>query len=184
MQPVMMDTPRVQDRVNVIQGTNYVTGDSRVVLSTVLGSCVACCLFDPRSKVGGMNHFLLAEPRDGMRCDSGEAERYGLFAMELLINEMLKAGATRSGLRAHLYGGANMHAGMQAIGTSNASFAKDFLARDGIPLMHSDLGGVRARRVDFRAALGQARCRAVEAEVPVETRKPVISQKQGEVELF
>lgn len=184
MQSMTTEAPPVRDRINVIQGTNYVTGDPRIVLSTVLGSCVACCLFDPRARVGGMNHFLLAEPREGVRCDSGEAERYGLFAMELLINDMLKAGATRSGLRAHLYGGANMHAGMQAIGTSNASFAKDFLARDGIPLMHSDLGGGRARRVDFRASLGQARCRAVETEVPVETRKPAISQKQGEVELF
>lgn len=183
MQHVNLDT-LTQERVNVIQGTNYVTADPRVVLTTVLGSCVACCLFDPRAKVGGMNHFLLAEPREGARFDKGEAERYGSFAMELLINEMLKAGATRSNLRAHLYGGANLHVGMQAIGTSNASFAQSFLARDGIPLAHKDLGGALARRVDFRASLGQARCRVVEAEVPVETRRPVVSQKQGEVELF
>jgi chemotaxis protein CheD len=104
--------------------------------------------------------------------------------MELLVNEMLKAGATRSTLRAHLYGGANMHAGMQAIGTSNARFAEDFLARDRIPLAHRDLGGTQARRVEFRAAMGQARCRLVEAEVPIEVRRPAVVQDQGEVELF
>ena len=132
-----------------------------------------------------MNHFLLAEPREGARFDKAEAERFGLYAMELLINEMLKSGCTRGNLRAHLYGGANLHVGMQAIGTTNARFAKDFLTRDGITLVHEDLGGDRARRVDFRAALGQARSRAVEA-APVETRKPVqmAAAIPGEVELF
>lgn len=184
MQHLNVTAARQQERINVIQGTNFVSADSNVVLTTVLGSCVACCLFDPRNKVGGMNHFLLAEPREGARFDAGEAERYGSFAMELLINEMLKAGAMRSNLRAHLYGGANLHVGMQAIGTSNAKFAESFLARDGIPLAHKDLGGTLARRVDFRAALGQARCRVVEAEVPVETRRPMARPSNGDVELF
>lgn len=184
MQHLNVTAARTQERINVIQGTNFVSADPNVVLTTVLGSCVACCLFDPRSKVGGMNHFLLAEPREGARFDKGEAERYGSFAMELLINEMLNAGAVRANLRAHLYGGSNLHVGMQAIGTSNAKFAESFLVRDGIPLAHSDLGGTLARRVDFRAALGQARCRVVEAEVPIETRRPVAKRSQGDVELF
>lgn len=172
-------------RINVIQGTTYVTDDPQVVLTTVLGSCVACCLFDPYAKVGGMNHFLLSEPRAAMVRDSAEAERYGLYAMELLVNDMLKYGATRGRMRAHLYGGANLHSGMQAIGTSNASFARKFLDDDGIQLSHSHLGGISARRVDFRAALGQARCRVVESEVPVEVRRPAIAPaKLGEVELF
>jgi chemotaxis protein CheD len=74
---------------------------------------------------------------------------------------------------------------MQAIGTSNASFARKFLDDDGIQLSHSHLGGTSARRVDFRAALGQARCRVVDSEVPVEVRRPAIAAaKIGEVELF
>jgi chemotaxis protein CheD len=174
-----------EERINVIQGTNYVTGNRNAVLTTILGSCVACCLYDPHARVGGMNHFLLAEPREGMSSNSSEAERYGLFAMELLVNEMLKAGATRATLKAHLYGGANMHVGMQAIGTSNARFAESFLIRDGIPLVHSDLGGTLARRVEFRAASGQARCRVVAAEVPIETPRPIpVPAAQGDVELF
>lgn len=175
---------QIEQRINVIQGTTFVTEDQNVVLTTVLGSCVACCLFDPVLKVGGMNHFLLSEPRNGLQRDSSEAERYGSYAMELLVNDMLKHGSSRGRMRAHIYGGANLHAGMQAIGTANADFARRFLASDGIQLSHSNLGGTSARRVDFRAALGQARCRIVEAEVPVETRRPVAAPKLGEVELF
>lgn len=188
MQPLNLEKQSAfvrERRINVIQGTTYVTDDSQVVLTTVLGSCVACCLFDPFAKVGGMNHFLLSEPRAGTIRDSSEAERYGLYAMELLVNDMLKHGASRSRMRAHLYGGANLHSGMQAIGTNNASFARKFLEDDGIQLSHSHLGGTSARRVDFRAALGQARCRVVESEMPVEVRRPAIAPaKLGEVELF
>lgn len=172
-------------RINVIQGTTQVTVDPGVVLTTVLGSCVAACLFDGIAGVGGMNHFLLAEPRHGDMSLGGQAERYGAYAMELLINEMLKAGAARSRIKAHLYGGANMHAGMQEIGTANARFAIDFLARDGIPLSLSNLGGNAARRVDFRAVKGQARCRVLADQAPVEM-KPTLTQPAsvGDVELF
>lgn len=185
MQHIASIGPAAGKRVNVVQGTSYITADPEMVLTTVLGSCVACCLFDPLARIGGMNHFLLAEPREGASFDKGEAERFGLYAMELLINEMLKAGCARPRLRAHLYGGANLHAGMRAIGSANARFARDFLTRDGIPISNADLGGDRARRVDFRAALGQARSRLVEA-VPTETRRPMqMAQSQsGEVELF
>lgn len=176
-------TPIPETRINVVQGTHQVTDDPRIVLTTVLGSCVACCLFDASAHVGGMNHFLLAEPRGGMISNSAEAERYGLFAMELLINEMLGAGAKRNRLRAHLYGGANLHAGMSAIGTANAEFALAFLANDRIPVAYSHLNGNQARRVDFRASVGQARCRVVEADVPVELhRQP--TPRGGDVELF
>lgn len=176
-------TANRETRINVVQGTSHVTDDPTVVMTTVLGSCVACCLFDPVAHIGGMNHFLLAEPRDSMSASSAEAERYGLFAMELLVNEMLSTGARRERLRAHLYGGANLHAGMKEIGTGNAEFAKSFLINDRIPLVYSHLGGTQARRVDFRATLGQARCRVVEADVHVAPRRPAMAGG-GDVELF
>src|SRR3546814_3058252 len=90
--------------------------------------------------------------------------------MELLTNEMLKAGAARSRMKAHLYGGANMHAGMQEVGSANARFAVDFLVRDKIPLTFSNLGGNSARRVEFRAVKGQARCRVLADQIPSEIR--------------
>ncbi|WP_066651424.1 MULTISPECIES: chemotaxis protein CheD [Sphingomonas] len=171
--------PRPPVRLTVMQGQARVSGDPRVELTTVLGSCIACCLFDPTSNVGGMNHFLLSEPKGGRGVD----EHYGAYLMEVLINEMLAYGASRMALRAHLYGGANMHSGMTRIGSANAAFAVNFLEQERIPLVRSSLGGVRARRADFRPAHGQARFRFVdESFAPQPTPTPAASR--GDVELF
>jgi chemotaxis protein CheD len=171
-------------RIDVLEGSMAVADEEGTVLTTVLGSCVACCLFDPYAALGGMNHFLLAEPSDVSLCR--DVERYGVYAMEVLVNEMLKAGATRATMRAHLYGGANLHAGMRAIGTANATFAQEFLVRDGIALVRRDVGGSAARRVEFLAAAGKVRCRTVQggAPVPPPRARPVAPQACGEVELF
>ena len=171
-------------RITVMQGQARVSNDPLVELTTVLGSCVATCLYDAEARLGGMNHFLLAEPPSS-HPNCVVDEHYGVYLMELLINEMLKGGAIKSRLRAHLYGGANLRAGMMPIGSANATFACTFLEREGIPLVRSDLGGNTARRVDFRPAAGKARCRIVEAASIPETRpapRPVASF--GDIELF
>lgn len=170
-------------RHNVLQGEFEVSRDSKLVLTTVLGSCIACCLFDPVARVGGMNHFLLAAPPNSMDGLGDDATRYGLYAMELLVNEMLKQGAVRATMRAHLYGGANLHSGMRAIGTENARFAEGFLKADGIQLVRSDTGGVQARRLDLQPATGKVRCRSVQGDLPSSqaARLPVA---MGDVELF
>lgn len=171
-------------RITVMQGQARVSAGPRVELTTVLGSCVATCLFDPEAQVGGMNHFLLAEPPPN-HPRSVVDEHYGVYLMELLINEMLTNGAAKHRLRAHLYGGANLRAGMMPIGTANANFARNFLEREGIPLTHAELGGNQARRVDFRPAVGKARCRTVERTLAPETRPaPRSYADSGEVELF
>lgn len=178
------ETGQPLQRVTVLQGEVKVSADPTVELTTVLGSCVATCMFDPASRIGGMNHFLLAEPpahMTGMAFD----EHYGLFLMELLINQMLAAGADKGRMKARLYGGANLHAGMREIGTMNAAFARAFLQREGIPLMHEDLGGKSARRVHFLPALGKVRCRTAEPQAAPEitpVRRPVTAS--GDVELF
>lgn len=169
-------------RITVLQGQARVSAGPRVELSTVLGSCVASCLYDPEVQVGGMNHFLLAEPPAG---GGAVDEHYGIYLMELLINEMLANGAAKHRLRAHLYGGANLYPGMAAIGTANAAFARDFLARERIALVREDLGGNAARRVDFRPASGMVRCRTVANTLAAEERpvkRPAVFT--GEVELF
>jgi len=174
-----------EQRINVLQGTCRVSGEPGIILTTVLGSCIATCLYDPVARLGGMNHFLLSYPSDGTDATDDHAQRYGVYAMEVLINEMLKAGAARPNLRAHLYGGANLHSGMKSIGSANARFAMDFLRRDGIPLTHSHVGGTDARRVDFRAASGQARCKVVHGEVVPERKiEPPTAYHSGDVELF
>jgi len=172
------------NRVTVLQGQARVSGEAKDELTTVLGSCVATCLFDPEAQVGGMNHFLLPEPpasHDPTKVDV----HYGVYLMEMLINEMLSRGASKSRMKAHLYGGANLHAGMAPIGSANAHFAADFLERERIHLARTDLGGSHARRVDFRPASGQVRCRNVENRLAPEARPtPRPSRSSGDVELF
>ena len=173
-------------RISIVQGERGVSADAQVLFTTILGSCIAACLFDPEARVGGINHFLLGEPREGQVVDAAAQHRYGVHAMELLINEMLALGARRARLRAHLYGGANLHAGMRAIGTDNAAFAVRFLQQDGIPLMVQDMGGRSARRVEFLAAQGRSRVKLVrEVTVVAPSRQPVPTiAHSGELDLF
>lgn len=170
-------------RITVMQGQVYVGTGAPEILTTVLGSCIACCLYDPIARVGGMNHFLLAEPTPG----SGTVadQNYGIFLMELLINQMMTRGGVKSRMKAHIYGGGNMHAGMTRIGDANARFALNFLMDEGIPVVRQDVGGDSARRVDFDPILGRTRCRHVE-KVAVPMPKPIVqpSVSGGELELF
>lgn len=176
------DTPA--RRVTVMQGQALVSGDPRTEMSTVLGSCVALCLFDPEARIGGMNHFLLAEPPASAGAAAVD-EYYGTYLMELLVNQMLSGGARKPRLRAHLYGGANVNRNMMRIGTANADFARAFVSREGIELVRSDLGGSSARRVEFRPASGQVRCRTVEDRFAPPVRPSTRpTEAVGHVELF
>lgn len=174
------------ERVSIVQGEHAVVAKPDVVISTVLGSCVAVCLQDNVAKVGGMNHFLLGEPAPDQSVRCQNLPSYGIHAMELLINEMMRQGAARNRLRAHLYGGANMIAGLGSIGSTNAEFARRFVETEGIAIAHMDLGGTRARRVEFQPFEGRSRCnhvaQAPEAIAPPPLRRPL--EIVGEVELF
>lgn len=182
--------------ISINQGEFKVVSEPEVVISTVLGSCVAVCLHDGIARIGGMNHFLLPQPgkdRAGSSDRSGSSDRaassaaaqcYGVHSMELLINEMMKRGANRQRLRAHIYGGANIFNGLAAIGEANAQFARRFMEMEGIPVGHMDLGGTQARKVEFRPFDGKVRSLIVKDAPVVETppvRKPA---PQGDVELF
>ena len=171
-------------RITVLQGQARVSGRVDEELTTILGSCVATCLFDPVARIGGMNHFLLPEPPDSH--DPAQVDvHYGVYLMEILINDMLRLGASKAQLKAHLYGGANLRAGMAPIGSANAAFARSFLDRERIPLMREDLGGSSARRVEFRPATGKVRCHVVENRLASETPPaPRPIRSGGDVELF
>ncbi|MBU2359254.1 MAG: chemotaxis protein CheD [Alphaproteobacteria bacterium] len=149
--------------MHVIQGTHLVSDDPAVVMTTILGSCVATCLWDPVARVGGMNHFLLAkEPESG-----AANHRYGSHAMELLINDLLKTGALRSRLKAKLFGGAMMQNSFGKIGRANSEFALQFLADEDIPIVSQSLLGTQARRIRFSPVDGQAQQRLVaETDIP------------------
>ncbi|MES1199520.1 MAG: chemotaxis protein CheD [Pseudomonadota bacterium] len=169
---------------HVVQGEYAILDDANVVLSTILGSCVATCLYDPLARVGGMNHFLL--PGEGAA--SGESMKYGVNAMELLINGMLQRGATRNRLEAKLFGGAHVIDNLNDIGAQNAAFAERFLRMESIRVIASSLGGVSARRVRFWPATGRASQLLLErADVFREERRvpaPKPAAQAGSVELF
>ncbi len=169
--------------IPIIQGEHAVVKEADTVISTLLGSCIAVCLHDAERRLGGMNHFLLGEPSPGQQLSESDMQRYGVHAMELLINATMKAGAQRANLRAHLYGGANIIAGLGGIGTANAAFAKRFLETEGIAIGHCDTGGTKARKVEFRPYDGKIRARCV-ADKPPTVVVPSAPQHGGEIELF
>jgi chemotaxis protein CheD len=129
----------------------YFVHHEDILLLTTLGSCIAACLWDREAKVGGMNHFML--PEGG--ADSG---RYGSYAMELLINEMLKQGASRATLEAKVFGGGQVIDGMSSmnIGERNAAFVTDYLKTERIPIVSKDVLGIHPRKVCFLPASGKA----------------------------
>lgn len=183
MSSLSFDPPSLR-RVTLLQGEVYVSADPDVEVSTVLGSCVATCLYDPVARIGGINHFLLAEPPAHHK-DMAFDEHYGVFLMELLINRMIGEGALKSRFRARLYGGANMNRVGQPIGSVNGAFAQTFLRAERIELAFADLGGESARRVHFRPASGQVRCRTVDARkapAALPVRRPEMAS--GDVEFF
>jgi len=172
-------------RVSIVQGENAIVVEPGVVIATLLGSCVAACLYDPVAKVGGMNHFLLGEPSADHRVSAGDMQRYGIHAMELLINGMMARGAMRTRLRAHLYGGGNIVSGLGGIGTANAAFARRFMTDEGIEIAHSDLGGTSARKIEFLPHEGKSRCTKVADRVPERPPVPVnLPPAGGDLELF
>lgn len=132
---------------------DYVVTSKDIALSTVLGSCVAACMRDPVLRIGGMNHFMLP---DGGDADDTSA-RYGSYAMELLINELLKAGARRERLEAKVFGGGNVLKSFTTnpVGTRNAEFVIAYLKAERIPVVAQDLGSIHPRKVWYIPATGK-----------------------------
>jgi chemotaxis protein CheD len=169
--------------VNVIQGDFKISEHPDEILTTVLGSCIAVCMYDTQRGIGGMNHFLLPS-RDG---EHGANVRYGAYAMELLINGLLRQGADRSRLQAKMFGGASMMGNLRDIGASNAKFARKFFEDEGIPCLAESVGGNSARRIRFWPTTGRVRQLMVSAEVeplPVERPAPIPKPVTDEITLF
>jgi chemotaxis protein CheD len=176
-----------------LPGEFYVTKRD-MVLVTVLGSCVAACIRDKASGIGGMNHFMLPDiNRDGSEPSSISA-RYGSYAMEMMINQLLKIGARRENLEAKIFGGGSVLKGMSTInvGERNADFALRYLQTEGIAIASRDLLDVCARKVYFFPANGRVlvkKLRHMHNQTIIE-RELAYSVKlraadiQGDVELF
>jgi len=135
--------------------------ESERPISTLLGSCVAVCLFDPKLKLGGMNHFLLPS-RTGADNSDIDVIMNGDYSMEVLVNGLLNKGAKKSRLVAKAFGGGTIVSSIRmAIGERNSSFAQEWLEREGIPLVASDFNGPWSRKVVFVPQSGDAFCRRI-----------------------
>jgi chemotaxis protein CheD len=141
------------ETVKVLPGEYFVT-TSAMMLVTVLGSCVSACIRDRDKGLGGMNHFMLA---DGDSTDQVASARYGTYAMEILINHLLKLGARRTNLEAKVFGGGRVMATLSSsqVGDRNASFVLDYLKTEAIPVRAQDLLDVHPRKVYFFPATGR-----------------------------
>ena len=172
--------------------------DSEKPLSTLLGSCVAVCLFDPLMKIGGINHFMLPEMGRNKNSDV-DSLLSGSYAMEALLNALLIKGAKKLRLQAKAFGGGTIidtDGGSLSIGMRNANFAKEWLVREGIPLPSSDFLGPWSRKIVFLPFNGEAFCKRLvtnmaKAEVIAReeraysetlTQKPVSTENK--IELF
>ncbi|MEO0386311.1 MAG: chemoreceptor glutamine deamidase CheD [Pseudomonadota bacterium] len=154
--PVYYDAKVGSKVYPVLPGYHKVMHTPDVAITTLLGSCVAACVRDRRSGVGGLNHFLL--PRDRSE-GGGFSARYGVNAMEVLVNDILRTGARKEDLEAKVFGAANVlaNAELNNVGAQNSEFVIKYLRDEGIRLLAAELGGDRARRVFFFPSTGSVK---------------------------
>lgn len=174
----------------VLPGDHLVTEDKELAIVTLLGSCVAACIRDTRTGIGGLNHFLLPEENSVGGAVSGSL-RYGANAMEVLINDILRRGCSKEHLEAKVFGGGNVidTSASETVGDRNSKFVIDYLRREGIKVAASDLGGTRARRIFFFPDTGRVSVLRLE---PTSVREQEMRLKEkvdtgpktGSVELF
>jgi chemotaxis protein CheD len=152
------DTEHKTEAVKILPGEYYVTARDMMIV-TVLGSCVCACIRDKVSGIGGMNHFML--PNSGLDQNNplGESARYGTYAMEILINELLKMGAKRNNFEAKVFGGGAVLRGFSVgnVGDRNAKFVLQYLQTENIYVAAQDLLDIYPRKVYFFPQSGLVR---------------------------
>ena len=181
----MTSAVKTENRVHIIQGEFFVTSDRDVMVTTILGSCIAACIRDPLAGVGGINHFLLP---GNLGATAAEDERMGVHLMEMLVNGLLKAGGRRDRLEAKLFGGARTVRSHSDIGKHNAEFAQRFLKAEGISYVGGSTGGLQGRRIQYWPVSGRARqillAGPAQIEKPVQMPVATVDVNAGELELF
>lgn len=180
------------EAAKILPGEYYVTGRD-MLLVTVLGSCVSACIRDPQVGVGGMNHFMLPEGAESHNVLSTSA-RYGGYAMEVLINQMIKQGANRSRMEAKVFGGAAVLRGFTTVtvGEDNSDFVMEYLQNERIRVVSQDLRGLYPRKVYFFPTTGRVlvkSLRTVHNNTIIEREKEYsarisTAEMSGDVELF
>ncbi len=182
--------------VKLLPGEYHVT-DKDLVQVTVLGSCVSACIRDTNSGIGGMNHFMLPDAGSGEADQYGSTARYGVNAMELLINSLLKLGARRHNLEAKVFGGGNVMRTLNhsSVGTRNSKFVIEYLDNEKIRVVARDLEDIYPRKIYFFPHDGKVRVRKLltmhnrtiidrEADYTTRLRKTADTGAGGDIELF
>jgi len=192
------DKQREMVVAKILPGEFYMT-TKNVAIATTLGSCISACIWDDRSHIGGMNHFMLPitnkeahEVNWGQRDKTTDATRYGNFAMEHLINAILRSGGRKINLRAKLFGGAKVFKQMSDVGQKNIDFALAYLKQEEIVIESSDTGDFSPRKVIFEPCSGRAfikRLDNLHNDTIIRREKDYSSQiyqkeVSGDVELF
>jgi chemotaxis protein CheD len=162
------DSSRGVVAAKILPGEFYISKDA-MQIATTLGSCVSACVWDDKQKIGGMNHFMLPltdkeahEVNWGQRGKHSDATRYGNFAMEYLINLILKNGGKKHNLKAKAFGGARVLNNLSDVGARNINFVLGYLEDERIPLVGSDLGSIYPRKVIFEPHSGRALVKSID----------------------
>lgn len=192
---------RYWDRVHnchaakILPGEYYVTANTEII-TTVLGSCVSACVRDPKLGIGGMNHFMLPHGRTGdgrwVGTQAESPHRYGTFAMEHMINDILKMGCKRERLEIKVFGGANVLPKMTDVGKRNIAFVQEYVTTEGFRLSGSDLGDVFPRKVVYFPTTGRVlvkKLRTMHNDTIIRREETYLNnidntRIEGEVELF
>jgi chemotaxis protein CheD len=181
------------DAAKVLPGEYFYT-EKNMVIVTVLGSCVAACIRDRLTGIGGMNHFMLPETGKDAGGIVSPSMRYGTYAMEVLINSLLKAGARRENLEAKVFGGGKVlpsHVAMN-VGERNATFVLEYLSAENIPVLAEDLNDIHPRKVYFFPRTGKVlvkKLREMHNNTLTNREQDYVSRLQsgrmvGDIELF
>lgn len=180
------------EMVRVLPGDYYVTDAPGEMIVTILGSCVAACVRNPHTGFGGLNHFLLPGGTEDEADGVSGSLRYGNFAMEALINAVLKSGCARQDLEIKLFGGADVLAASSHVGTKNAEFALQYLRDEGLEPIVADLGGLHGRRIHYCPATGKVQRLLLQRRIEMEVIRDEASYAsriaaspiEGTIELF
>jgi chemotaxis protein CheD len=181
------------EAAKILPGEYYVTGRD-MLLVTVLGSCVSACIRDPRTGLGGMNHFMLPQGGGDEHNPLSSSARYGGYAMEVLINQLVKMGASRAGLEAKVFGGGAVLRGFTTVkvGQKNSEFVLEYLRNERIRVVAQDLQDLYPRKVYYWPSSGRVlvrKLKSVHNNTIVEREKDYGQRLQssniaGDVELF
>lgn len=154
--------PRFPHEIASILPGEFFVSQSPMIVYTVLGSCISACIRDPFVGVGGMNHFMLPEPKETGHDSWGESTRYGSFAMESLINGILKRGGHRNRLEIKLFGAGKIYDGKIDVGDTNAKWVIQYLKSEGLTVVKTDLGDVFPRKVYYQTDSGRVLLKKIE----------------------